>query len=331
MSKMKSFINDPKNFENSFQTIRSAGRPDKFNKDFLIELDFGESKAILYNNLFLALDLVDADGKPGKDYGRLINSVEESKSVISEKVWEKYTDIFAEERHAYSLPVEKLTDVFKKVYGDEHSDAFLNLMASTFKALVDYAGLKSSKKTPAKELVASEEYVNGVDEQDGAFEEVPVEEKKAEMTGVETSVHIHEEAVSTEGPSDESDSRHSVDFLMDLIQETPNSNDNKKEDTVNTNIIENDEKQLTNGKYESDEFLKKALVKRVDLLQKLDRNDEAVNALEQLVQYFEKSDHPDKDQILSKSLIQKAELLEKLGKDEETLAAYEQYIQRYYK
>jgi len=332
MSKMKSFINDPKNFENSLQTIRSAGRPEKFNKDFLIEAGFGESKAILYNNLFIALDLVEEDGKPGKDYGRLINTEEESKSVISEKVWEKYTDIFAEERHAYALPVEKLTDVFKKVYGDEHSEAFLNLMASTFKALVDYAGLKSSKKAPAKELVAAEEYANGVHEQDGALEQVPMEEEKAEMTGADSSVRIHEEAPdSTEETADESNSQHSVDFLMDLIQETPSSKYNKKEDTVNTNIIENDEKQLTNGKEESVEFLKKALVKRVDLLKKLDRNEDAVEALEQLVNYFENSDHADKDHILSKSLIQKAELLEKLGKDEETLAAYEQYIQRYYK
>jgi hypothetical protein len=119
---------------------------------------------------------------------------------------------------------------------------------------------------------------------------------------------------------------------MDLIQETSKTSDITEEDTVNTNISENDEKQLASGEKGSDEFLKKALVKRVDLLQKLDRNEEAVHALEQLVQYFEKSDHPDKDQILSKSLIQKAELLEKLGgKDEETLAAYEQYIQLFFK
>lgn len=361
---MKSFINNPQNFAKSVQLIRAAGRPYMFNKDFLIEAGLTESSAVLYNNLFIALDLVEANGKPGKDYGRFLQSEEESKIVISEKIWEKYTEVFAEERHAYDLPVEKISEIFKKVYGDEHSDSFVNLMASTFKALVNYAGLNSIKKAVSPELVAADEHVNGVGEK--VFEKTDgksIEDENAD--DVEVQEHDHnlqnetaeEEEVDEENPFEietadvtaYNDSKHDFDsetntesekssrnkdadhHLMDLIDETPKIKDKKKNNDMDTDIFSNGSDHREETVEKNDAFLKKALVKRVELLQKLNRNEEALNALDQLIKFFENSDDPEKEEVLSKSLIQKAEILEKLGNDEETLEAYNKYINRYFK
>jgi tetratricopeptide (TPR) repeat protein len=357
---MKSFINNPQNFAKSVQLIRAAGRPYMFNKDFLIEAGLTESSAVLYNNLFIALGLVEANGKPGKDYGRFLQSEEESKIVISEKIWEKYTEVFAEERHAYDLPVEKISEIFKKVYGDEHSDSFVNLLASTFKALVNYAGLNSIKKAVSPELVAADEHVNGVSE--NVFDEDDSKSIEDDTDTVEVQEHEHnldnetaEESaeeipfeieaasgiISDEGPepglsdtnseSEKGSKNKDTDHLMDLINETPKIKDEKKDNNMDTDVLNNGADHREKTAEKNDAFLKKALMKRVELLQKLNRDEEAIEALNQLVEFFENSDEPDKEEVLSKSLIQKAEILEKLGNDEETLEAYDKYINRYFK
>lgn len=358
---MKSFINNPQNLEKSIQLIRAAGRPYMFNKDFLIDAGFTESSAVLYNNLFVALGMVEANGKPGKEYGRFLESEDESKAVISEKIWEKYTEVFAEERHIYNLPIEKISPIFKKVYGDEHSDSFVNLMASTFKALVDFAGLTSIKKTVSHELVTAEEHVNGVSEDvfdelendsidDDPDDEIQLQEyehseetnqvededddslkmETPETTADENTESLFETESETESGS-KTDKDEDVDYLMNMLGETPKINDEKEDKVMDTKVLNNGTDHQEDAAEKNDTFLKKALVKRVELLQKLDRNEEAIEALDQLVKFFEKSDEPDKDEVLSKSLIQKAEILEKLGNDEKTLEAYDKYISRYFK
>jgi hypothetical protein len=115
MSLLKNFINDPHNFETSIKNILDAGLPDKFNKEFLVKSGFKESSAILYVNLFMSLGLLDDDGLPNDDYSRLISSEAESRIVIAEKVWQKYSDLFAEEKHNNTKQIEKIKEIIKKV------------------------------------------------------------------------------------------------------------------------------------------------------------------------------------------------------------------------
>jgi len=349
MSLMKSFINDPKNFESKIREILAAGKPDHFNKDFLITCGFNESNSILYSNLFISLGLIDEKGVPAPDYDRFLKSEADSRTVIAEKIWDKYTPIFAEDRHIQDKPIEKISEVFRKLYGNEHSESFVHLLALTFKALIDYADLKSTKKIFEPELVAAEIYTNGVS--DDSSDEVRNERKETGDGEIDESLLTDpfaelDDEEKTENKIDEySDSileNDHQEILDDLCNDSEHPENDKKKDTGEPDTYKketpkmNDTDTLINKSVQTDingnDFLLKALFKRANLLKKLDRVEDEVQALEQIVEYFDNSGkHPENEEILSKTIIRKAEILEQIGDDEKTLAAYEDYIQRFYK
>lgn len=352
MSLMKSFINDPKNFDNMIKVILSAGKPDLFNKDFLVNCGFSESNSILYSNLFISLGLIDEKGVPVPEYSRFLRSDEDSRLVIAEKIWEKYTPIFAEDRHIQDKPIEKISEVFRKVYGIEHSESFIHLLALTFKALIDYAGLKTTKKIIEPQLVTAETYTNGVSEHSEQTEDEELG-LHSESDIDETDDTLLRDALPGSEDEEKTDSKindHSetdpdlehTDILDELFSDNELSENDKQKDTVENDTSYKDTKKMTDtetlvnrtvqNEKNGNEFLSKALFKRANLLQKLDRVEEEVEALNQIVEYFDKEGkNSGNEDILSKTLIRKAEILEQLGDDEKALAAYEDYIQRFYK
>lgn len=349
MNLMKSFINDPKNFDKMIKVILSAGKPELFDKDFLVNCGFSESNSILYSNLFISLGLIDEKGVPVAEYDRFLKSDEESRLVIAEKIWEKYTPIFAEDRHIQDKPIEKISEVFRKVYDTEHSESFIHLIALTFKALIDYAGLKTTKKIIEPQLVASETYKNGVsehneDDEFGLHSEPDIDE--TEDTLLRDSLPGSEDEEKTDSKiNDHSETDPDMvypDILDELFSDSELSENDNQEDSVETDTFYKDTKKMTDtetlvnrtvkNEKNGNEFLSKALFKRANLLQKLDRVEEEVEALNQIVEYFDKEGKNSvNEDILSKTLIRKAEILEQLGDDEKALAAYEDYIQRFYK
>lgn len=331
MSLMNTFVNEPENLAKNMDLIRNADRPVKFDKEFLISLGIDASNAVLYKNLFISLGFVYQNGQPNTDYGRFIGTREESRSILAEKIWDKYTSLFTEERHIHEKNKSEMTEVFRKVYGKDHSESFINLLSSTFKALVDYADIKSIQKQPV-EMVSETVHLNGNGVSSGS------DSGSDETNPDSRDLYKFNERITDELKTDESQSDKSVEYLMDLITRKPNNQDPKntatenEDSTMNNDIVEKAPSRTSLNQNEtSDNFLDKALFKRAELLQKLDRNEEAIQALDQVVQYLETQySGSDQQGKISDSLIRKAELLEKLGNDEKTLEAYEQYINRFY-
>lgn len=73
--------------------------------------------------------------------------------------------------------------------------------------------------------------------------------------------------------------------------------------------------------------LTKALLKKADLLLKLDRDNDAVNTLDQILSHYEKSSESKSKFIVTKTLLRKAEVLEKTQQFDQALLVYEEYIQ----
>lgn len=397
MSLLKNFINDPHNFESSIKNILDAGRPDQFNKEFLSENGFKESSAILYVNLFMSLGLLDEDGQPNDDYDRLISSESDSRIVIAEKVWQKYSDLFAQEQHIHTLPIEKIKEIFKKVCGSDHSDTFINLMSSTFKALVDYGDMQARKKIAVLETVANGEHKNGSAHKDSdleiednknitsifkdpeseqaisdedhkidddILEEMVEKDIKEESETQDSKAHTEEvnEAPETEIREEEinetresGDQSKEINESQDTKQETEKLNENQEsnvqtkelskapvseteiatEDTIATQTLTDQSKTKkpeSNGDKEiPNAHLPKVLLKKAALLQKLNRTNEAIKALDQIIEYFDHSDNPDRDEVVSQTLLRKSEILEASGQEEAALQACEEYIKRFHK
>jgi hypothetical protein len=343
MNLKKNFINDPENFEKSMEKILAAGIPDKFDKHFLIDNGFKDSVAVLYVNLFTSLELIDEEGEITDDYERLVTSDSEARMVIAEKVWQQYSDLFAEDKQIYEKPKDKITEIFKRVYGDDHSETYLKLLASTFKTLVNYANLQSGKKIAVLEEAVSEGYLNG------ASDHVVHDDLDSEALIQEESNYDNDNNDSdTDGYFDndsytDEDLQESDTLINKLIETETDLNpetepESEKMMTEETNIAENltDESgpNHTNSDTSDKEIINQQLSlilsKKVDLLQKLNRPKEAVEAIDMLIDFYDKSDRADRTEVLSKTLIRKSELLEELGLEEEALSACDEFINRFF-
>jgi hypothetical protein len=338
MNLKKNFINDPENFEQSMGKVLAAGVPDKFDKHFLIENGFKESIAILYVNLFTSLELIDEEGSTTDDYERLVSSDSEARMVIAEKVWQQYSDLFAEDKQIYEKSTEKITEIFKRVYGDDHSETYLKLLATTFKTLVDYANLQSGKKIAVLEEVASEAYLNGTADHED------IEDMDSEMTLQEVTDIDNPDSESTDINNDQSYSEEELQesdtFIDELIESKIDSEQNipepemmTQESSITDNPANESEQDLatpdTSENRNINQQLALILSKKVDLLQKLNRPKEAVEAIDMLIDFYDKSDRADRTEVLSRTLIRKSELLEEIGLEEEALSACDEFLNRF--
>ncbi len=335
MNLKKNFINDPENFEKSMGKVLEAGVPDKFDKHFLIEKGFKESIAILYVNLFTSLELVDEEGNTTDDYERLVSSDSEARMVIAEKVWQQYSELFAEDKQIYEKSIEKITEVFKRVYGDDHSETYLKLLATTFKTLVDYANLQSGKKIAVLEEVASEAYLNGTSEHDGIEEMdsgISMQEDADFNNTDSESAEINNDQPYSEEELQESDTiiDELIESEIDSEQIIPEPEKMTQETSVTENLKNESEADLASGNKDINQQLALILSKKVDLLQKLNRPKEAVEAIDMLIDFYDKSDRADRTEVLSKTLIRKSELLEELGMEEEALSACDEFLNRFF-
>jgi tetratricopeptide (TPR) repeat protein len=303
MSKMNTFIKYPRNFKNNIELIRSAGRPEVLTRDFFKQAGLDSSSAKEYVELFRSLELVDHFGKPSTDYGLFIGSEFESRSVISEKIWKCYIRLFEEERHAYDLDESELIGVFTRVYGNDSSESVIKKMVSTFKALVNYAGLSSINNTITQELAIAGDHMNrnGISKQNG-------------KTTIDDLLGNRSVFPTTEY---EDERKHSVDFLIELIQDPPNINYRNGKSGKRANSPK--------------KFVPIVLKRRYDLLKKLDRFEEAVSALDQIIDFYENSSSKNKEELISKYMIEKIELYELLGDDNLILTLYDEFIERFHK
>jgi tetratricopeptide (TPR) repeat protein len=299
---MDTFIKKPKEFKKNIEQIRSAGRPDVFNLEFLKSAGLGTDTAAEYTNLFKSLELVDSFGKPSTDYGLFISSEHDSRAVISEKIWKCYIKLFEEERHACKLDESELVGVFEKVYGYKYSTNNINLIVSTFKALVHYAGLSSTNETLTQELAIAGDHMNGngTSKQNGSL-------TFDDLIGNRSVFPISEY---------EDERKHSVDFLIELIQDPPNINYRNNGSTKRTKPAAS--------------LIHNVLKRRYELLNRLGRFEEAIVALDQIIEFFENSNHKNKEEIISDYMIEKIGIYEQRGDDSRTLAIYEEFIERFY-
>jgi hypothetical protein len=336
MNLKKNFINDPENFEQSMEKIRDAGVPETFDKHFLIKNGFKDSVAVLYVNLFTSLELVDEEGRITNDYERLVSSDSEARMVIAEKVWQQYSELFAEDKQIYEKSTEKITDIFKRVYGDDHSETYLKLLASTFKTLVEYAKLQSGKKIAVLEEFSNENYLNGTTETD---EEVDSETYLNEDSEPENSDSDSIESINDYSYSDE-DLQETDNLINELIQSeiAPENEQPDPEMMTEENYVtdpqteESETAPTTTKKVNSDninEQLALILSKKVELLQKLNRPKEAITAIDMLIGFYDKSEREDRTEVLSKTLIRKSEILEEIGMEEEALSACDEFLDRF--
>ena len=153
MSLMTAYLVTSKNAEAFFNAIQTAKAPEKFTTKFLKDLDFKSSNDRLFIAILKGLGFLDDNGVPNERYFEYLDH-SRSGRVLAEAIQDAYDELFALNKNAQKLDVDKVKGKLKSLTQGQKSENVIGWMANTFKTLCDLADWSSSaaagKKKPAQ-------------------------------------------------------------------------------------------------------------------------------------------------------------------------------------
>ena len=138
MSLTTSYLTSVKNVEAILNSMLAAKAPEKFTTKFLEDLGFKSSGDRLFIAMLKALGFLDNSGVPQQRYFEFMDQ-SQAKRIVARGVMEAYEDLFNLRKDAQNLSNEEVKNKLKTITQGQKGDRVIELMASTFKALCNYA------------------------------------------------------------------------------------------------------------------------------------------------------------------------------------------------
>lgn len=138
MSLTTSYLSSVKNVEAIFNSMLAAKAPEKFTTKFLEDLGFKSSGDRLFISMLKALGFLDNNGVPQQRYFEFMDQ-SQSKRIVAQGISEAYEDLFNLRKDAQNLSNEEVKNKLKTLTQGQKGDRVIEQMASTFKALCNYA------------------------------------------------------------------------------------------------------------------------------------------------------------------------------------------------
>lgn len=155
MALTSSYLVTVKNTKSFFDSLITAKAPNAFTQKFLEGLGFKSTNDRLYIPVLKGLGFLDANAVPTERYFRFLDQ-SESRKVVAEAVEEAYGDLFAVNTKANELSPTEVKNKLRVLTQGKFSEVVLTKMASTFKALAEYADW-SSKLKPVENIALVQE------------------------------------------------------------------------------------------------------------------------------------------------------------------------------
>lgn len=121
-----------------FDTMLMAKAPEKFTIKFFENLGFKSSNDRLFINVLKSIGLLDEVGVPTNNYFEFMDQ-SRSKKVIAEGIRKAYKDLFEINKNAQDMSKKDIEGKFQTLTSGSKGPATISFMASTFKALCEYA------------------------------------------------------------------------------------------------------------------------------------------------------------------------------------------------
>lgn len=185
MALTSSYLITTKNLDSFLNSLLTARAPEVFTQKSLESLEFKSTNDRLFIGMLKGLGFLDSTAVPTERYFKFLDQTQ-SKQVLAEAIREAYEDLFSVNTKANELGQQEVKSKLKTLTQGKPSDKVLGLMASTFRALVDYAEWnasadlksmapkkvddKSAEKQP--KLTKSEEVINPVEEKESIKETI---------------------------------------------------------------------------------------------------------------------------------------------------------------
>jgi hypothetical protein len=144
MSVPTAYLTSTKNLGKILTAIQNGQAPKQFSTRFIASLGFPSAADRLIIGVFKALGFLTAEGQPTRRYFEYLD-VGQSKRVLGAGIRDAYADLFQINRRANEMSNTEVKNKLKTLTQGQSSDSVLDKMASTFKALAQYADLASEQ------------------------------------------------------------------------------------------------------------------------------------------------------------------------------------------
>lgn len=149
MALTSSYLITAKNVKPFLDSLITAKAPNAFTQKFLEGLGFKSTNDRLYIPVLKGLGFLDSNAVPTERYFRFLDQ-SESKKVVAEGVEEAYGDLFAVNTKANELTATEVKNKLRVLTQGKFSESVLTKMATTFKALTEYADWSTKSKPVEK-------------------------------------------------------------------------------------------------------------------------------------------------------------------------------------
>jgi hypothetical protein len=147
-----SYLTTARNLAKILASIQNAQAPKQFTTRFLASLGFPSAADRLIIGVLKSIGFLTAEGAPTKRYFEYLDQTQ-AKRVMAEGIRDAYADLFQINRKAYELSNNEMKNKLKTLTQGQVSDAVLDKMTLTLKALAqhaDFAASPSIEKETAK-------------------------------------------------------------------------------------------------------------------------------------------------------------------------------------
>jgi hypothetical protein len=138
MSLPTSYLTSFKNLPGILTAIQNAQAPKNFTTRFLESLGYKNAADRLIIGVLKSLGFLTGEGVPTSRYFEYLDQTQ-SKRVLADAIRDAYADLFQINKKAFELSNSEVKNKLKTLTQGQASDAVLDKMAGTFKALVQQA------------------------------------------------------------------------------------------------------------------------------------------------------------------------------------------------
>ena len=142
MALPKAYLTSTKNLGDILTAMQTAQAPKQYNRTFLETLGFKSSSDRLIIGVLKALGFLNASGSPTERYFEFLDQTQAGR-VLAEGIREAYDDLYQINTKAHALPADDLKGKIKTLTQGQVSEAVVDKMALTFKALAGHADFEA--------------------------------------------------------------------------------------------------------------------------------------------------------------------------------------------
>jgi Family of unknown function (DUF5343) len=148
-----------------FDAILDAQPPERFSLKFLENLGFTTTTDRLFVGILKDLGFLNRDGAPQKRYFDFLDRPQ-SKVILAEGIRDAFSDLFAVNTKANEFTSDQAKNKLRTLFGGKKTPLVIGKIASTFRALCDYADFSTPRKEPETKDEKPPDGENGKDGKD---------------------------------------------------------------------------------------------------------------------------------------------------------------------